>query len=90
MITPFPNETLHACSNTMLVKLVREHSQDIITGSERCVHSFPKSIPKSQGDAEAKMSPQAGSNHRPFAYEASALPLSYRGYVRISKYRTYL
>jgi hypothetical protein len=26
-----------------------------------------------------KVSPQAGSNHRPFAYEASALPLSYRG-----------
>lgn len=26
-----------------------------------------------------KRSPQAGSNHRPFAYEASALPLSYRG-----------
>lgn len=26
-----------------------------------------------------KESPQAGSNHRPFAYEASALPLSYRG-----------
>ena len=24
--------------------------------------------------------PQAGSNHRPFAYEASALPLSYRGW----------
>ena len=24
-------------------------------------------------------SPQAGLNHRPFAYEASALPLSYRG-----------
>ena len=28
-----------------------------------------------------KTSPQAGSNHRPFAYEASALPLSYRGYA---------
>ena len=26
-----------------------------------------------------KVCPQAGSNHRPFAYEASALPLSYRG-----------
>ncbi len=26
-------------------------------------------------------SPQAGSNYRPFAYEASALPLSYRGYT---------
>ena len=28
-----------------------------------------------------KWCPQAGSNHRPFAYEASALPLSYRGYA---------
>ena len=26
-----------------------------------------------------RSSPQAGLNHRPFAYEASALPLSYRG-----------
>ena len=25
------------------------------------------------------ISPHAGSNHGPFAYEASALPLSYRG-----------
>jgi hypothetical protein len=30
-------------------------------------------------DERQKGSPQAGSNHRPFAYEASALPLSYRG-----------
>uniref|UniRef100_M4C6N7 Uncharacterized protein n=1 Tax=Hyaloperonospora arabidopsidis (strain Emoy2) TaxID=559515 RepID=M4C6N7_HYAAE len=33
-----------------------------------------------RGDAcRQRTSPQAGSNHRPFAYEASALPLSYRG-----------
>ena len=30
-------------------------------------------------EAKVKSSPQAGLNHRPFAYEASALPLSYRG-----------
>lgn len=35
------------------------------------------------------MSPQAGLNHRPFAYEASALPLSYRGFDRLMKTRTY-
>ena len=33
-----------------------------------------------------KKSPQAGSNHRPFAYEASALPLSYRGMARRTDY----
>ena len=44
-------------------------------------------------------SPHAGSNHGPFAYEASALPLSYRGtlnrptrkaYYHIMPRRTYL
>ena len=32
---------------------------------------------------EHRKSPQAGSNHRPFAYEASALPLSYRGFTAL-------
>lgn len=36
-----------------------------------------------------KDSPQAGSNHRPFAYEASALPLSYRGFTTNSHQQTY-
>lgn len=32
------------------------------------------------GSINEVLSPQAGSNHRPFAYEASALPLSYKGF----------
>ena len=36
-----------------------------------------------------KDSPQAGSNHRPFAYEASALPLSYRGFATYTNNNTH-
>ena len=39
----------------------------------------PKERVQRTSAREHRKSPQAGSNHRPFAYEASALPLSYRG-----------
>ena len=46
-------------------------------GACRCVRA--ECVVQSKG--WKKECPQAGSNHRPFAYEASALPLSYRGYL---------
>ena len=41
----------------------------------------PKERVQRTSAREHRKSPQAGSNHRPFAYEASALPLSYRGFT---------
>ncbi len=51
----------------------RVRAKDCICGKRRESYNWI--------ERKNRESPQAGSNYRPFAYEASALPLSYRGFI---------